>query len=83
MIDDTDDHDRRSEEMLDAADIARERAKEGVCSECGERCCEVPIDIGIGQYEYWGYKSVHRDIQYLSPCCEADVVDAPQEADYD
>lgn len=74
---DYDDHD-----LLDAADIARDRAKEGICSECGEQCREEPIDVGIGPYEYWGYKSVHRDIRYLSPCCEADVVDeVPEDGD--
>lgn len=53
----------------------------GICSECGERCESGPVDVGIGPYEYWGYKSVHRDVRELSPCCEAEIVDEMEEED--
>lgn len=53
----------------------------GVCSKCGDKCESVSVDVGIGPYEYWGYKLVDRDIRELSPCCEAEVVDEPEEED--
>ncbi len=47
----------------------------GICESCGEFCSPVPVDCGIGPYEYWGATGIHKDIQMLSPCCEAEVVD--------
>jgi hypothetical protein len=71
---------REMDEDYEYPEDPRQHVK-GVCSECGERCESVPVDCGIGPYEYWGYKSVDRDIRELSPCCEAEVVDEPEEED--
>jgi len=50
----------------------------GICDCCGEACTAQPIDVGIGPYEYWGARGNHVDIQLLSPCCEAEVVEGGQ-----
>lgn len=50
-------------------------AEEGICDCCGEACCPVLVDCGIGSYEFWGAKGTHHDWQALSPCCEAEVVE--------
>jgi len=50
----------------------------GICDCCGEACSAVPVDVGIGPYEYWGARGNHVDIQLLSPCCDAEVVEGGQ-----
>ena len=49
----------------------------GVCESCGDRCLAVWHDEGIGPYEFWGQRCVHRDWRWVSPCCGATVVEAP------
>lgn len=47
----------------------------GFCDECGEEATGVPVDFGIGPYEFWGSREVQEDWRIVSPCCEADVVE--------
>ena len=47
----------------------------GTCSECGEPCAGVWQDLGIGSYEYHGYKGYDVQWCWVSECCEADVHD--------
>jgi len=47
----------------------------GKCTECGEECNVILADFGIGSYEYWGAKSVDKQIEAVSDCCEAPAVD--------
>ena len=51
-----------------------DEAESGICDACGCGCSAKAIDMGIGSYEFWGARGVHRDIHMLSPCCEAEVV---------
>lgn len=46
-----------------------------ICNECGEECEAVYKDLGYGPYEYWGFRGTHHDYQFVSPCCDADVVE--------
>lgn len=48
----------------------------GYCEECGAQCTSVTHDFGIGLYEYWGQRCRDVNKQEVSPCCEADVIDA-------
>ena len=41
----------------------------GYCPECDGDVSAVAIDNGIGAYEYWGAKGVHRDIQICCGVC--------------
>jgi|OM-RGC.v1.037260090 hypothetical protein len=44
-----------------------------ICHGCGAEFDEpILIDQGIGDCEYWGARSKHRDIVEVSPCCEED-----------
>lgn len=45
-----------------------------LCEACGRPAEEMRVDYGIGAYEYWGANGVHRDIQIVSECCEAGLV---------
>lgn len=42
-----------------------------LCSECGQPAEAITVDYGIGAYEYWGMRGVHRDVQTVTECCEA------------
>lgn len=44
------------------------------CEACGEGVDPVVVDFGVGAYEYWGSKGVHRDLQVVSPCCDAPCI---------
>ncbi len=46
---------------------------DGTCAECGAICTSITIDIGIGAYEFWGYRGTHIQYEEVSPCCEAEV----------
>lgn len=52
-------------------------APSGYCAECGDHVQGVAVDMGIGAYEYWGARGVDTDIQFLSPCCEAEIKENP------
>lgn len=43
------------------------------CGHCGMPCCATAVDNGIGAYEYWGQKGVHKQIDIESDCCNASV----------
>ena len=47
----------------------------GKCTECGQPCNIILLDIGIGAYEYWGSKEYDIQIEAVSDCCEAPAVD--------
>jgi hypothetical protein len=47
----------------------------GICDSCGKPCESIPVDFGIGFYEYCGARGNHQNIQQSSPCCEASVVE--------
>lgn len=53
------------------------------CEECGEPCQGQHHDFGIGPYEAHGVRGIHRDVAYVSDCCEATVLldGAPYEPD--
>lgn len=42
-----------------------------LCSACGQPASAITVDFGIGAYEFWGSKGFHRDVQVVSDCCEA------------
>lgn len=46
-----------------------------LCEDCGQPAEEITVDFGVGAYEYWGYRGVHRDVQRVSACCEASLVE--------
>ena len=46
-----------------------------LCTTCNKECDGKWIDVGIGPYEFWGQKCTDKDVQYLSECCEAEVID--------
>lgn len=48
------------------------------CVNCGDECDVSQQDIGIGAYEYWGFKGVDRNIQTLSTCCGGYVTEATE-----
>lgn len=62
-----------------------------LCSACGEVAEGTSVDFGIGAYEYWGSKGVDRNVQWVSRCCEATLLEntpgkpeaSPPEPDYD
>ena len=49
-----------------------------VCLACGDVCKVVQIDVGIGQYEFWGYRSVDVQIVNVSDCCESTFANIPE-----
>lgn len=56
-----------SEERAEARERADETPPEHiVCTSCGKDAVIVQRDFGIGAYEYWGSKGVHRDMR---DCC--------------
>lgn len=32
------------------------------------------VDFGIGEYEFWGTRCIDIRWNYVSPCCEADIL---------
>lgn len=44
------------------------------CKECGKEADGTFVDFGIGPVEFWGAKSNDSDVQFVSKCCEADLV---------
>lgn len=46
-----------------------------ICGECGEECCAVIVDHGIGPYEYWGLRAVDVQLVVESECCGAECLD--------
>ena len=48
------------------------------CECCGKPCEWEKVDCGIGPYEFWGQRSVDKDIQVLSDCCEGSIYTNPE-----
>ena len=48
---------------------------EGICTVCGQPCEVVVVDFGIGRYEYWGSFGMDTQLEDVSECCEAPVID--------
>jgi len=48
---------------------------DGICSECKREANGHSCDFGIGPVEFWGAKSVDSDVQWVSECCDADLLD--------
>lgn len=53
--------------------------KYGYCPECACNVESKRMDFGIGAYEYWGSKEVHKDIREVCPRCETEVLDEQPE----
>ncbi|CAB3729939.1 hypothetical protein LMG22037_05490 [Paraburkholderia phenoliruptrix] len=53
--------------------------KYGYCPECACNVEAKRMDFGIGAYEYWGSKEVHKDIRDVCPRCETEVLDEQPE----
>lgn len=53
------------------------------CSECNKECDAVEMDFGIGPYEFWGFMGSHHNWQWVSQCCEGDLLDQPIEEEND
>lgn len=51
------------------------------CSECLKPCDEVERDFGFGVTECWGAMSSHENKQWVSECCEADLLEDLEEQD--
>lgn len=44
-----------------------------VCDSCGKDAVIIQRDFGIGAYEYWGSKGVHRDMRNCCSECGDEV----------
>lgn len=52
----------------------------GYCNQCQCWTRAVKMDFGIGAYEYWGCKGVHKDVREVCPSCEQELTeDGPVE----
>lgn len=45
------------------------------CEECRQPCEGVKRDFGIGRYEYWGHMCSDHNWQFVSECCDGDLLD--------
>lgn len=46
-----------------------------ICESCGQAASGVEMDFGIGHYEFWGSVGFHTDVQVVSECCEASIIE--------
>lgn len=46
-----------------------------LCESCGQPSETSEVDFGIGVYEYWGCLGVDVNIQTVSVCCEAPMIE--------
>lgn len=46
-----------------------------LCAACRLPCQPITADFGIGAYEYWGCRGVHRDVRTVSDCCDDGLID--------
>lgn len=53
----------------------------GVCADCGAECEAVLRDFGYGAYAFNKKRGYDEDWQWVSPCCEAEVIDPETEDD--
>jgi hypothetical protein len=54
-----------------------------ICSECKKSCKEAYRDFGYGLTEYWGAKSSHHNWQWVSACCDGDLIYELEEVEND
>ena len=52
-----------------------------ICSECKKSCAEVQRDFGYGLTEYWGAVAAHENLQWVSECCDGDLIYELEEQD--
>ena len=52
-----------------------------ICSECRKFCDSVQRDFGYGMTEYWGAVSSHENLQWVSKCCDGDLIYELEEDD--
>ena len=55
--------------------------KDYFCDECHKPCEGVWRDFGIGSYEYWGQVCRDKNTQYVSECCDGDLLESLPEED--
>lgn len=48
---------------------------EDICSCCGQPADTREVDFGIGSYEYWGSTGFDSNVQTVSSCCEAPMME--------
>lgn len=46
---------------------------EGYCEGCGKWVVAKVFDFGIGAYEFWGARGVHKQEQWACPHCQGPV----------
>jgi hypothetical protein len=51
------------------------------CSECRKPCESVQRDFGYGRTEFWGAVSTHVNLQWVSECCDGDLLEELEEVE--
>lgn len=54
-----------------------------ICDFCKKPCYGRWEDHGIGETEFWGSVSNHKDMRYVSNCCGAPLNPPDYEEDFD
>lgn len=49
--------------------------KFGICTNCGDACEVIIVDVGIGPYEYGSIRGWNSQDVVVSKCCESRAVD--------
>lgn len=44
------------------------------CPACKVEVVPEKVDFGIGRFEYWGSREVHRDVRIVCPECETETI---------
>lgn len=52
-----------------------------ICEFCKKPCFGEWIDCSIGETEYWGVLSTHKEERYVSSCCFAPLTPPEYEED--
>lgn len=47
------------------------------CGDCGKHCNAIPLDNGIGAYDYMGARGYDTNVSIVSDCCEGDLFEDP------
>jgi len=45
------------------------------CSNCGSKCDFQVVDFGVGRGEFWGQPYNDIELEWVSSCCEAPVIE--------
>lgn len=51
------------------------------CSKCKQECSSVERDFGYGSYDYFGAKGCHTHWEWVSECCEEEILEELDEDD--